>query len=188
MNNRRRTRTLNELADLTRLIQRDHTRAINQLDQWTAGYPTGNTDTPNATIPTGQAEPDPDNDNPLDYTDRTGTLATSRPDPFAHHQHELDRLITLAHTAITDAYQHMLVGLARREATQTTIPCRSCHRLTEPHTGRPLFTPAWRADLCRWCADWQTRHGAWPAEQILRAHHRGEAITERMVRRYQRAS
>ena len=176
---RRRTHQLDELLDITRLIRADHTRATRQLDEWTAGYPTGNTTT--------STTPDTE-DNPLDYTDRTGTLATSRPDPFAHHRHELDRLITVANNAINDAYQHMLVGLARQKAEHTTIPCKSCARITDTHNNRPMFTPAWRADLCRWCADWQTRHGTWPAEQILRAHHRGETITDRMIRKYQRAS
>lgn len=182
LSNTRRGQLLGQALDLVRLLEADHTRAVAQFDEWSGGFPSGHE--PPMTVPSGDAT----DDNPLDYSDRTGTLATTRPDVFTHHKRELDRLITLAHTTLNDAYQHMLVGLARRDPTEATVGCKSCARLREAHNGGPLFTPAWRAGLCRWCADWQGRHGAWPAEQILRAHHRGEQITERMVKKYQQRS
>ena len=181
LSNRRRSDLLDQGLDLIRLIQADHARAVAQLEEWTAGFPTGATDTP------APREHDADDESPLDSSDRTGELAL-RPDPFAHHRRELDRLITLAHTTLNDAYQHMLVGLARATPSDVTVGCKSCARLREAHTGKPLFTPAWRSELCRGCADWQSRHGVWPAEQILTAHHRGETITDRMIRKYGRSA
>lgn len=191
MNDRTRDKTLDEITERITRLKAHHRQAAHQLEQWSGGYPTGS-DGPAARY---TDNPEDDTSSPLDYGDRTGSLAVAnldanpdRPnDQAAHALHELDRLITLANEALDTAETHMRTGI-KPEAPKDTKPgCRSCERITSPTTGRPIYTPAWRGDLCRWCGDrrWQ---GTLPALQLLRLHHNGRIITTRMIRKYQRAA
>lgn len=60
--------------------------------------------------------------------------------------------------------------------------CRSCHRDNqhcEPVSDR-------YHGLCRWCGDYKGAEGGLPPLPILRARHRGERITQAMVKQYTR--
>lgn len=191
MNPATREATLDRIIATATRLKRNQRAATTQLEQWAGGHPTGS-DGPAARY-TGDDHPD--DTSPLDYGDRTGNLATlnadttdTRPnDQAAHALHEIDRTILLAENALDTAEEHMKTGIKPKAPTDVKPGCRSCARITSPTTNRPLYEPVWRADLCRWCGDrrWQ---GALPALQLLRLHHNGRIITNRMIRKYQRAA
>lgn len=191
MNPTRREALLDEIIDRATRIKTHHRRAADQLHQWAGGFPTGSDGPPARYTGDGQD----DDHSPLDYGDRTGSLATAnldapddRPnDQAAFALHEMDRLLALAQEAIRAADEHMGTGIKPTAPNDIKPGCRSCARITSPTTGKPLYIPAWRGDLCRWCGDrrWQ---GALPALQLLRLHQNGRIITTRMIRKYQRAA
>lgn len=165
---RQRSNRINQAIRLATELAHIHAQALNQLDEWSAGYPSGSS---------GPSS---------DTTDRTGTLATAHC-AYRHHVLTIDHDLHTAVTVLEDALWRARLGLAPAHDERERLPaCKSCAR-TNDHHGQALNTPAWKADLCRWCYDWSRTHHAWPALQILRAHHRGETITDRMIRRYQRS-
>ena len=58
--------------------------------------------------------------------------------------------------------------------------CVSCSRLSR-------WSPIFRSRRCRWCAYFSYAHGGEdPPAELLRAHHEGRRISERMVEDWQR--
>lgn len=158
-------RLLVELGRLSHALYERTPRLVAQLDQWTAGFPTGS--------PGGSG-----------VSDRTGTLAVRGPCQAQRVQADYDRELVAANKALDHALKILTTAMNVVATDPLPEACKSCARLKD-HRGNPVYTEVRAAGLCRWCQDYQTGHGAWPTQLILEAHHRGDRITEARLARIQ---
>ena len=176
-----RKRMITEARDLITQLATEHARAIDRLDEFSGGYPSGGNGQGSSTVDDGSD----DTGNPIDYSDRTGHLATS-PDPSREAIARFDRLLEDAVRGLRNAQQITREALSAGRSVASIPGCVSCARGTD-HRGRPVHVNAWRSGLCQWCSSFQSGHGIWPPLPVLKAHHDGVYVTARVAERIMEA-
>jgi hypothetical protein len=175
---------LRELTERLLIAVRDLPRAVSNMREAAAGYPTS---TPGANTATAAAAtPEYDDAGEILPPVKLTTVernATQR-DPARIARDRLERLVTeLVGIPITELY-----SLTHRWAYDLTRPnldpddadhqwCVSCLRLDRCE---PRATDQYK-DRCRWCGDFRAAEGRDPSIDLLQKRHDGIRITSAMV-------
>lgn len=111
-------------------------------------------------------------------SDSTGEAAVAPPDAAAHLHAEYLALLKTAGDACARLLEFNRIAIPTRPPS-TGEPDAWCRN----HLAIGVCEPRHRGDLCRWCDDFRREHAnQLPPASLLGARHRGQRITERMVK------